>query len=155
MELKEVMALYAAIISTAVFVWRLFEWADSKKGKLKIKHFLSAKQLVFGDNSFGQVSSHYVFSITNHGFNKRYISGFLFEADKKLDGDISTFTLLDILKEYNKIDALEPGQNFKIEFPVLQFGILQLQQQYHIKKFRLEITDSLGKKYHSNWARLQ
>ena len=130
-------SIYAAIVSTLVFLWRIFEFFYDRYPSINIE----TGQSIEGNNHFCIVQ------ITNRSKQKRFVDAPLFIADKLFketgymfgyEGDL-TFPF-----------AIDSGE--QIEFKIPYSVLTNYKKKYKVKRIRAIIKDTFGKKYKSKWT---
>ena len=148
MDFKFWTSVYAAIISTIVFIWRLYEFYYDRRGKFTVELKKIHRTPVI-NYKVGDSVAFLVIKITNVGKNKRFIDEPTFESDSKLK---KHFNLLNFNKKENYPIALEPGEihEYSVEFEDLKNDL----SKSNIKKIKALIFDTQKNKYKSNWLNL-
>ena len=145
MDIKFWTAIYAAIISTIVFIWRLYEFYYDRRGKftVEIKNINRTPVINF---KVGESVNYLVIKITNVGKNKRFIEEPRFESNSKQK---KHFNLLKLDKKENYPIALEPGEihEYSVEFEYLKNEL----SEFDITKIKALIQDTQKNTYKSNW----
>lgn len=157
---------YAAVISTLVFVWRIIEFFDDRRGKLKI--YLNEKKIAspiriedlpdFVKKIPEDLPNYQLgfkrnieINIINFSKNKRLISNFpsieIYKSE--LNNKELYFNPATMIKEYPL--ALEPGENFKIEIPLEDL----LAENKGDIEIQCNIDDTYGKKYKSKTLKIK
>ena len=149
MDYKIIISVYAALISTIVFIWRIFEFYYDRKGKFTIRmNNVYKVPLLIGDMTQG--TSFLIIKITNISNNKRYIEEPTFISDSK---DYKNFNLLKLDKTVNYPLVLEPGQTH--EYSVNLNDLIIELKIHQITKIKTILRDTHNKKYYSDWFELK
>jgi len=130
-------SIYAAIVSTLVFLWRIFEFIYERIPRIKIE----LGQIIEGNNHFSLVQ------ITNHSKEKRFIEMPVFVDKKVFKDNGSTFGHVGDKTFPLGIDAGE-----RIEFKIPYSFLTEFKNKYKLKKVKAIVEDTLGKKYKSKWT---
>ena len=149
MDYKIIISVYAALISTIVFIWRIFEFYYDRKGKFTIRmNNVYKVPLLIGDMTQG--TSFLIIKITNISNNKRFIEEPTFISDSK---DYKNFNLLKLDKTVNYPLVLEPGQTH--EYSVNLNDLIIELKIHQITKIKTILRDTHNKKYYSDWFELK
>lgn len=149
-DYKLIVSLYAAIISTFVFFWKLYEFYHNNKGKLVVKTSIITQIITGTNNSPRQESKFLKISITNTGNNSRLINKPLILTDLKGDDKfMSTFTI-------NKIQNYPIKLNFgEVHDDYIGIDAIEQLKKLGAKKYKGYVSDTLNKKYQSKWYKLK
>lgn len=149
MDYKVIISIYAALISTIVFIWRIYEFYHDKKGKfiIRMNNIYRAPLLI---GNMAQGASFLVIKITNISKNKRYIEEPTFISDSK---DYKNFNLLKLDKTENYPFVLEPGQTH--EYSVNLNDLIIELKIHQITKIKTILRDTHNKRYYSDWFELK
>lgn len=151
MDIKLFISLYAALISTIVFIWRIYEFVDDKRGKLKVSLKRQSQAIVDQNNSIGQWQEFLVATVVNVGKYKRQIERPGVKIDAKIDGKNSfSFITFDDRTKFPLL--LEPGEKFNYLMPIK--GIDCEFKNKGASKIKSVVHDTHGKTYTSKWFRL-
>lgn len=151
MDGKLLVSIYAAVISTVVFVWRLYEFYDDKKGKIKVRlHVIT--QIPFDmNNKLGTSERFLVATITNLSKYKRLIERPGLKSNIQIDGK-SNFSFINFEDRTKYPFALEPGEKF--EYKMLLDGIDKNFKKKGTTKLKSVVSDTHNKVYYSKWFKL-
>ena len=144
MDYKLLIALYAALLATFTFIWKLYEFYYDRKGKLKITHEFYSNFLI-GNSMFTTICA---FTITNISSNKRIINsiGYIFNN--------SDDTIYSPLLRFNKPPvSIDFGETITYDIYYSDFD--NLIDEIDATKLRLIVMDSTGKKYKTKWIRIK
>ncbi len=151
MDYKFWISIYAAVISTIVFFWRLYEFYLDRRGKLKIITSCVSQLPIYGGNNVGEFEDFLVVTITNFSKNKRQIEIPRFKGDIKINGK-QHFNFLDLNTKENYPIALDPGDKhlYKVHYNVIKTDL----KNHGITKIKAIVIDTYGKKYYSEWYKI-
>lgn len=151
MDYKLLISIYAALISTVVFAWRLYEFYSDRIGKLNVSVKSIFRTPVYGNNSIGNTEYFLIVSVVNIGKNKRFIEQPLFESNKNFEGQkYLNLVRTDVIKKYPI--CLEPGEKFEYDLPYSE--IKENLKKAGVSKIKARVYDTHGKIYYSNWFNL-
>jgi hypothetical protein len=149
MDYKIIISVYAALISTIVFIWRIYEFYHDRKGKFIIRmNNIYRAPILNGGMTKG--TSFLVIKITNISNNKRYIEEPNFMSDSK---NHKYFNLLKFDKTENYPIVLESGQIH--EYSINLKDLIEELKPHNISKIKTMLTDTHNKRYYSNWFELR
>jgi hypothetical protein len=144
-------SIYAAVISTVVFAWRLYEFYYDRIGKLNVSVKTTFRTNVYGDGNIGNTESFLVVSIVNIGKNKRFIEQPRFQSNANYEENkYLNLVRTDIIKTYPI--CLEPGEKFDYDLPYDKIG--EDLKKAGVKKIKARVYDTHGKVYRSKWFEL-
>jgi hypothetical protein len=148
MDSTTVISIYAAVISTFVFIWQIYEFYHDRKGKIRIKVIDVGFPLAeYYDESD---TSHEVISlITNVGSQTRHIKSPYFNVRPAMVLKEHSQILLN--GSYNGPIELQPGQEVTYRIPM---PLLVKYRKAGVRKIRVEVGDTHKKLYKSKWVRL-
>lgn len=148
MDYKFWVSIYAAIVSTIVFFWRLYEFYLDRRGKLKISNSYITQLPIYSNQNIGNDEIFFVVTITNLSKNKRQIEVPRFKLDTKINGK-EYFNFLDFNTKEKFPKALEPRDKYtyKVNFEVIEQNL----KKSGISEIKTIIIDTYGKKYYSKW----
>lgn len=151
MDYKFWISIYAAVISTVVFIWRLYEFYYDRIGKLSINIRLVSRTNIYNTGDIGQTESFLIVDIVNIGKNKRFIEKPIFQSDINFEGQkYLNLCRTDIIKKFPI--CLEPGEKFEFDLPFDKFG--QELKKARVTKIKGIIYDTHKKSYCSTWFKL-
>lgn len=151
MDTKFILSIYAAIISTIVFLWRLYEFYDEKRGNLKVNLKITNQAFVYQNDNIGDWNTFLVAIITNTGKHKRLLERPQIKVDTKVKGK-DIFSVISLVDKTNFPLALEPGEKYEYKMPIE--AINEEFKNKGIKKVRSIIQDTHNKTYKSNWFKI-
>lgn len=141
-------AIYAAILSTIVFLWKLYEFYDDRRGKLLVE-VKRVDKILYLNTKCGDIAPFIVVKITNQGKSKRYIEEPTFITNLP---DKKYFNILNFDKKIKYPIPLESGEMHEYSIPFTT--IKDELGTYKINKIKSTITDTHKKRYNSNWLDL-
>ncbi len=150
MDYKLIVSIYAAIISTVVLIWRLYEFYYDRKSRLEVKIRRNTKIPVSANLNFGESKMYLTTTIVNVGKPKRLIEQPIFMGNKKVDNQ-KYFNYLSFTNVAKYPIALDSGE--KYEYEVANDVIEDLKAK-GISKIRAVIRDTHGKSHYSKWFEL-
>ena len=109
MDYKFYISIYAAIISTVVFAWRLYEFYYDRRGKLKITNNYKTQIPVYTNEILGDSKSFLVTTIINRGKSRRFIEEPTYKSNKKVNGKVH-FNVSNLSNKEKYPIAIEPGE---------------------------------------------
>jgi hypothetical protein len=148
MDYKFWLSIYAAVTSTIVFLWRLYEFYLDRRGKLKISNSYITKFPLCENKNIGKGEVFFVVTITNFSKNKRQIEIPRFKLNTKIDGK-EYFNFVDFNATEKFPRTLEPGDkySYKINSKVIKTKF----KKTGVSAIKTMIIDTYGKKYYSKW----
>jgi len=150
MDYKLIVAIYAAIVSTIVFIWRLYEFYVDRKSKFNIKINRVTKIPVSAKYKLAESQTFLTTTIINVGKPKRHIEQPNFKADKKVDGQkYFNFLSFDNVKKYPI--TLDSGEKFVYD---VTNDVTEELKTKGVFKIKAIVTDTHGKSYESKWFKL-
>lgn len=151
MEYQIPLSIYAAIVSTIVFLWRLYEFYLERRGKLKIYNSYNTQYQIDANKNIESDQTFFAITITNLSKNKRQIEIPRFKLDTKINGQ-NYFNFVDINSTEKFPKSLESGDKYtyKVNSKVIENKL----KKSGVSKFKTIIIDTYGKKYYSNWFRI-
>lgn len=152
MDSKLILSIYAAVISTIVFLWRLYEFFDDKKGKIRVTLNISNEIPVFQNNKLGDWQAFLVATVTNVGKHKRLIERPHVKIDKTIDGK-DVYSVINFNDKTNFPFSLEPGQKYDYKMPME--AINNNFKNIGVKMIAAIIKDTHGKAYKSKQFNIQ
>ncbi len=151
MDIKLIISIYAAIVSTIVFFWRVYEFYDNRKGKLKVGLNIGSEVLYQGSTKATDWQQYLYANIVNVSTHKRQIKRPAIEADREVNGrKISIIVSAEVTTNFPL--PLEPGDIHSYKMPMDA-----IEKEYiknGVKKLRAVVTDTHGRSYKSNWLEL-
>lgn len=148
---KLIVSIYAAVVSTAVALWRVYEFWDDKRGKIKVHLNTSTIFPVYQNRSLGDASFVYDITIINRSKHKRHIENPGFVIDKSNNGKKELW-VADFNSTTNFPYSIESGEKYNHKWPY--DGIRSEALNAGATKFRVIVRDTHGKKYLSNWVNI-
>lgn len=145
-DFKVIVSVYAAIVSTVVFVWRLYEFYDDKKGKMKVSLSKISQVPMYYNHSLGQWEEFIVATIINIGKHKRQIERPSLKVIPKIN-DQEFFNVI-VFESPNFPLGLEPGQKFEYKLPIA--SITEFRSK-GVNKIKCKVVDTHGDFYESPW----
>lgn len=151
MDYKFLISIYAAVISTVVFAWRLYEFYYDRIGKLNVSVKSIFRTNVYGNGKLGNTESFLIVSVVNIGKNKRFIEQPRFQSNANFEGRKHlNLVRTDVIKKYPI--CLEPGEKFEYDLPYND--IKEDLKKAGVTKIKARVYDTHGKVYISKWFRL-
>ena len=147
MEYKLIVSIYAAVVSTIVFIWRLYEFYVDRRTKFNITLKRNTQIPVCANYKFGESQTFLTTTIINIGKPKRHIEQPIFKANKKVDGQ-EFFNFLSFENVIKYPVTLDSGEKF--EYEVTNDVIEELKTK-GITKIKAIVRDTHGKSYESKW----
>ncbi len=150
MDFKLAISIYAAVVSTIVFIWRIYEFYYDRSGKLKVTFKKITSIPVSAGYQFGDSEMFLVTTITNVGKNRRLIESPIYKSDVKVDGK-EYFNFLSFTIQTKFPHVLEPGEKLDYKIP-----LKSLEESFKNKNVKIKavIKDTIGKNYYSKWFEL-
>jgi hypothetical protein len=151
MDYKFWLSIYAAVTSTIVFLWRLYEFYLDRRGKLKISNSYITQFPLCENKNIGKGEVFFVVTITNFSKNKRQIEIPRFKLNTKIDGK-EYFNFVDFNATEKFPRTLEPGDkySYKINSKVIKSKF----KKTGVSEIKTMIIDTYGKKYYSKWFKV-
>ncbi len=147
MDYKLIVSIYAAVISTVVFFWRLYEFYSDRKSKLNIKIRQNTKIPVSNNLKFGESQMYLTTTIINIGKPKRMIEQPIFMSNKKVDNQ-KYFNFLSFDNVIKYPIALDSGEKFEYE---VTNDVIEDLKVKGITKIKAVVRDTHGKSHYSKW----
>jgi hypothetical protein len=147
MDYKLIVSIYAAVISTVVFVWRLYEFYSDRKSKLNIKITKITKTPVSNNLKFGESQTYLTTTIINIGKPKRMIEQPIFMSSKIVDNQ-KYFNFLSFANVVKYPIALDCGEKFEYE---VTNDVIEDLKEKGITKIKAVVRDTHGKGHYSKW----
>lgn len=151
MDKKLALSIYAAVISTIVFLWRLYEFYDDRRGKIKPTLEIFTEIPVYQNNSLGDASAFLVATIVNIGKYKRLIERPNIQINSTLDGK-NTFKVIDFDEQTSFPRSLEPGE--KYDYKMSLEAIKEKFKSIKVTSVRAIIKDTHISRYKSKWFKI-
>ncbi|RAR72929.1 hypothetical protein [Flavobacterium aciduliphilum] len=145
MDYKVIISIYAALISTIVFIWRIYEFYHDRRGKFNIE-INKIYKVPMSNSIMSKGVDFLVIKITNVSKNKRYIDEPSFVSNSK---NKKFFNLLLFDKKVKYPLPLESGETH--EYSVEFNQIIDELKQHNISKIKTILRDTHNKKYYSDW----
>ena len=140
-----IISVYAAIISTTVFIWRLYEFYYDRRGKLNVKS--NTKIPVSANHKFGESQMYLTTTIINRGKNKRLIEQPGFMSNKKLENQ-KHFNFLSFTNAVKYPIVLDSGEKYEYE---VTYDVIEELKEKGVLKIKAVIRDTHGKSHYSKW----
>ena len=147
MDFKLLVSIYAAIISTIVFIWRLYEFYYDRRGKFAINIKCNTKYEINANYKFGDSQMYLTTTIINIGKTKRLIEQPTFIGNTKINNK-EHFNFLDFKNIIKYPITLDSGEKFEHEVP---YNALEDLKEKGVSKIKAIIRDTHGKKHYSKW----
>lgn len=152
---ETIIALYAAGLSTIVFIWQVIEKLNESKGKIAVDIAIKSQWLVFQNRQLGRAELILQIKITNKGKHPRYIGRPGLEFDEATSmGKVITPINTEDIRQF-------PMQIGRGETTELNFELANLRASINntdltgLKKVRGYTKDTLGETYNSKWMPLK
>jgi hypothetical protein len=150
MDYKLIVSIYAAIISTFVLIWRLYEFYYDRRGKFTVKIKRNTKITYIGNSKLGDSQMYLTTTIINVGKTKRLIEQPCFISNVKMDnGPYINFLMLTNIIKYPI--TLDCGEKFEYEVP---YEAIEELKEKDVLKIKAIIRDTHGKSHYSNWFKI-
>lgn len=150
MDYKLWISIYAAIISTFVFLWRLYEFYYDRRGKFTVNIKCNTKYEV-ANFKMGDSQMYLTTTIINIGKTKRLIEQPTFIGYSKIN-NVEHFNFLDFKNIIKYPITLDSGEKFEHEVP---YDVLENLKEKGVSKIKAIIRDTHGKKHYSQWFEIQ
>jgi hypothetical protein len=151
MDYKFWISIYAGVISTIVFLWRLYEFYLDRRGKLKISNSYMTQFPIYANQNIGKDETFFVVTVTNFSKNRRQIEVPRFKLDTKINGkEYFNFVDLNTTEKFPK--TLEPGDKYtyKVNSEVIESKL----KKTGVSEIKTIIIDTYGVKYYSKWFKV-
>lgn len=142
-----IVSVYAAIISTIVLIWRLYEFYYDRRGKLDVKIKRNTKIPVSYNLIFGETQMYMTTIIINVGKTKRLIEQPSFISNLKVNNK-EHFNFINFTNIVNYPVALDSGEKFEYEVTI---DVNEELKEKGVKKIKAIIRDTHGKNHYSKW----
>ena len=148
-------AIYAAAISTFVFIWKLIERYNEIRGRIQIDSKIMTQTIVNYDRTLGDSQVVLTFKIINKGHQPRYVERPGLETNRETErGKYLQPINLEDKTTYPII--LNAGQVFETSVDLTDirqtFANMDLRKA---KRIRAYCKDTFGKTYKSKWMSLR
>ncbi len=143
-QFHDLIAIYAAIVSTIVGLVQIFKYLREVRNKLVVRFFIGSQAIHYG-NTIGEWMPVFTVNVVNHSLTDRFIRQPGIKA-KNVDGP---FFMLDIQNPVPYPIKLSPGQEWELHLhhaPVIQ-KLVEIKSN----QIRVIIEDTLGNTYKSKW----
>lgn len=150
MDYKLIVSIYAAIISTFVLIWRLYEFYYDRRGKFTVKIKRNTKYTYIGNSISGNAQMYLTTTIINVGKTKRLIEQPSFISNVKIDNK-EHFNFLSLTNIIKYPIALDCGEKFEYEVP---YETIEELKEKDILKIKAIIRDTHGKSHYSSWFKI-
>ncbi len=150
MDFKLIVSIYAAVISTVVFVWRLYEFYFDRKSKLSVIIRQNTKIPVSSNFKIGESQMYLTTTIINIGKQKRMIEQPNLLSNIKVD-DKKYFNFLSFDNVVEYPIALDSGGKFEYE---VNNDVIEDLKAKGITKIKAMIRDTHGKSHYSKWYKI-
>jgi len=150
MDYKLIVSIYAAIISTFVLIWRLYEFYYDRRGKLNVKIKSNTKVTYIGNSKSGNSQIYLTTTIINVGKTKRLIEQPSFISNVKIYNKVH-FNFLSLTNIIKYPIALDCGEKFEYEVP---YEALEEMKEKGVQKMKAIIRDTYGKSHYSSWFKI-
>jgi len=150
MDYKLIVSIYAAIISTIVLIWRLYEFYYDRRGKFTVKIKRNTKFTYIGISLAGDGQNYLTTVITNVGKTKRLIEQPSFIGNVKVEKKehINFLSFTNIIKYPMTLDS---GEKFEYDVP---YETIDELKEKGITKVKAIIRDTHGKSHYSSWFKI-
>ena len=150
MDVKLAISIYAAVISTIVFIWRLYEFYYDKKSKLSVRISLNTKIPVSKNLEFNSSYMCLTTTIINVGRPKRMIEQPTFMSDKKVENE-KHFNFISFSNVVNYPIPLNSGEKHVYE---VTNDVIEDLKSEGVTKIKAIVSDTHGKNHYSQWYKL-
>jgi hypothetical protein len=150
MDYKLIVSIYAAIISTIVLIWRLYEFYYDRRGKFTVKMKRNTKFTYIGNSLSGDGQNYLTTVIINVGKTKRLIEQPSFIGNVKVENK-KYFNFLSITNIIKYPLTLDSGEKFEYEVP---YETIEELKEKGITKVKAIIRDTHGKSHYSSWYKI-
>ena len=151
MDYKFWISIYASVISTVVFVWRLYEFYYDRIGRLNVEIKTSSKFNLSIQVENSKSELFLIVSIVNIGKNKRFVEHPRFQSNLNFEGKkYLNLVRKDVVQKYPI--CLEPGQKFEYDLPYHE--IENTLKNAGVSKIKARVYDTHGKVYYSKWFKI-
>jgi hypothetical protein len=141
------LSIYAAVISTIVFVWRLYEFYYDRKSKLSVRITQNTKIPVSNNLKFGESQMYLTTTIINIGKPRRMIEEPIFLSNKKVNNQ-KYFNFLSFSNVVKYPIALASGEKYEYE---VTNNVIEDLKVKGITKIKAVVMDTHGKSHYSKW----
>ncbi len=146
------LSIYASILSTIIFFWRMYEFYYEKNGNLKLKIEEKKQALVYSNYEISEFEIIFMVYIINRGLRSRVIDKPKIQLDQPIEGK-KFLTIIDLESQITFPYQLEPGQ--KLEYPIPKDELRLKMKDTNVTKFKVVVSDTLDKSYCSKWIKLE
>ena len=154
MDYKLIVSIYAAIISTFVLIWRLYEFYYDRRGKFNVKIKRNTKYTYIGNSQSGNSQMYLTTVITNIGKTKRLIEQPSFISNLKIDKK-EHFNFLSLTNIIKYPITLDCGEKFEYEVPYEAIEkVKEKVKEKGVLKIKAIIRDTHGKNHYSSWFKI-
>jgi hypothetical protein len=147
-----IISIYAAIVSTFVATWRVYEFVTERKGRIKVKLRVRKQALLFTNGAMGPEHLALELTIKNMGSKTRFIELPQLQIDIKQNGKYLYMHPQDFDKETKFPLALESGGTYQYAF---NYGPIAIEMNNRgLTSVRAVVEDTHEKKYSSSWINI-
>lgn len=151
---SNLIAIYGAALSTVILIWKLIENINANRGRIKVRLYTMNVALTYTTH-VGDFEEMLAFEITNKGKDERFISsepGLEVRIPKQENKCLSLTSPnplkpIAFPKQLVRGEKIDPFYNLKT--------VLASLQKSNANKIRGYVVDTLGKRYYSNWVKVQ
>lgn len=149
MKNELILSIYASFVATLVLIWEILKFIIEKKSKIKVKltYTVIPKLNLFDDKHF--LKGYFEVTILNKGHSDIYIDNrYIFE--KKTNKTLNFFPVYNFDPTLKFPIIIKPKQSIKENVDVnYVLGLVKEGDD-----LRIYLTDSLDKKYYSNFLKI-
>jgi len=148
---KIITAVYAAIVSTFVAIWRIYEYIDDRKGRITIKLITGSNTAIteFWDDEDKEF--HITALITNVGKKSRYLKTPYFIVLPRMSIPEHSELLKSQAAKRTPPTQILPGEEIQYDIPM---WLLVKYRQMGAQKMQVQVFDTHRKLYKSEWRKL-
>lgn len=154
MKLELALSIYASVVATFVFIWRMYTYMNDRKSKLYVSQRLMNRYNIHTEGvDFESEQKMLEITITNKGTSSRYIERPSLKLNKKSSsGNIfSLWTRENMNIDYPRI--IQSGERLEFSFPFEGLKDV-LNNGNGATKYRAFIKDTHGNTFESKWIRI-
>lgn len=150
MQIEDYVGIYAGFVSTALLIWEIYKYSTDRKSRMLVTGSFREQAEVYVGGRSGEWQRFFWIEVTNRGNYTRHILKPGFESDI-LQGE-RYHSLVDIHDKNKYPYALGPGELYQYYFRADSFDDLKAKG---IARIRILVSDTVGKKYYSNWITIK
>jgi len=148
-KIEDYIGIYAAFVSTFLLIWEVYKHITDKKSRMLVTGSFRHQANVYYGGGVGEVELFFWIEVINRGNYQKLIQKPGFESNIR-NGE-KFHSLLDLHDKNKYPYPLGPGEVYNYYFKADSFDHFKKQG---VRKVRIVVNDTTGKKYHSRWIKI-